>query len=99
MANLSCEEGLRLHIRALGRNGARFMARLGRNSERLEDRRAVLKLTFADRLRYMRNEGFRTADLSLPFNFLGGIHGSENQSARPKGFEPLTPRFVGWEDF
>jgi site-specific DNA recombinase len=64
------------------------------NSERLEDRRAVLKLTFADRLRYMRNEGFRTAKLSLPFNVMGGILGGENKMARPKGFEPLTPRFV-----
>jgi site-specific DNA recombinase len=36
------------------------------SSERLVDRRAVLKLTFAERLRYKRNEGSRTPDLSLP---------------------------------
>ncbi len=64
-------------------------------SERLEDRRAVLKLTFADRLRYMRNEGFRTAKLSLPFNVMGGILGSENQMAHPTGFEPVTFAFGG----
>ena len=32
------------------------------SSERLEDRRAMLKLTFAERLRYKRNEGFRASD-------------------------------------
>ena len=42
-------------------------------SERLEDKRAVLKLAFADRLAYARNEGFRTANLALPFNVLGGF--------------------------
>jgi site-specific DNA recombinase len=30
-------------------------------SDRLEDKRAVLKLTFSDRLAYVQNEGFRTA--------------------------------------
>ena len=53
------------------------------NSERLEDRRAVLKLTFADKLRYMRNEGFRTASLSLPFNVLGKICGVDGGMAHP----------------
>jgi site-specific DNA recombinase len=66
------------------------------NSERLEERRTVLKLVFADRLRYGRESGFRTANLSLPFNILGKICGGRNQMARPKGFEPLTPRFVVW---
>ena len=36
-------------------------------SERLEHKEAVLKLAFADRLTYVRNEGFRTPDLALPF--------------------------------
>ena len=63
---------------------------------RLEDRQAVLKLTFADRLRYKRGEGFRTANLSLPFKVLDGFLSGENGMARPKGFEPLTPRFVVW---
>lgn len=57
-------------------------------SERLEDRRAVLKLAFARPLHYVRNEGFRTADLSLPFKVLGGVLGGENKMARPGGFEP-----------
>ena len=64
------------------------------SSGRLDDRRAVLKLAFADRLKYTRENGFRTADLSLPFKVLGAFAGSKSQMARPKGFEPLTPRFV-----
>ena len=64
------------------------------SSDRLEDRRAVLKLAFAERLRYKRNEGFRTANLSLPFKVLGSFLGGESEMARSKRFELLTPRFV-----
>lgn len=39
-------------------------------SERLEDKRTVLKLAFTDRLVYVRNEGFRTPSFSLPFKAL-----------------------------
>ena len=63
-------------------------------SDRLEDRKAVLKLTFTDQLRYKRGEGFRTANLSLPFKVLGDVSAHKKEMARPKGFEPLTPRFV-----
>ena len=38
-------------------------------SDRIEDKRAVLKLTFAERLAYTRGEGFRTALTSSPFGF------------------------------
>ncbi len=60
-----------------------------------EHRRTVLKLTFAERLRYARNEGFRTAELSLPFKVLGRITGAESEMAHPKGFEPLAFAFGG----
>jgi hypothetical protein len=40
------------------------------DSERLEDERVVLKLAFVDQLAYVRNEGFRTAVLALPFKVL-----------------------------
>ena len=63
------------------------------SSERLEDRRAVLKLAFAERLSYKRNEGFRTANLSLPFKVLAGFLPGQNEMARPEGFEPPTLRF------
>ncbi len=39
-------------------------------SERLEDKKTVLKLTFANHLVYCREKGFRTAKLSLPFKVL-----------------------------
>ncbi|WP_371347239.1 hypothetical protein [Ancylobacter sp. IITR112] len=52
------------------------------DSGRLEDRRAVLKLAFAERLRYMRKTGFRTADLSLPFKVLGAFGRAESEMAR-----------------
>lgn len=42
-------------------------------SDRLEDKRMVLKLVFADRLTYVRNSGFRTATLSLPFKVLSDL--------------------------
>lgn len=60
------------------------------SSGQLEDKRAVLKLTFASRLRYGRGEGFRTTDLSLPFKLLGGFSGDEKTMVRPEGFEPPT---------
>ncbi|MEM6712823.1 MAG: recombinase family protein [Pseudomonadota bacterium] len=60
-------------------------------SERLEDRRTVLKLTFADRLSYSRNEGFRTPDLSLPFRQLGVDCGLKNKMAHRGRFELPTP--------
>ena len=50
-------------------------------SERLEDKQTVLKLAFADRLRYTRREGFRTADLSLPFKAMAMISGAKEGMA------------------
>ncbi|MEW8072637.1 MAG: recombinase family protein [Candidatus Thiodiazotropha sp.] len=57
----------------------------------MEDRHAVLKLTFADRLAYVRGEGFRTPKTTLPFKALAGFSGGESKMARPEGFEPPTP--------
>lgn len=59
-------------------------------SGKLENRRTVLKLAFADRLCYARETGFRTANLSLPFRVLGALGDGENGMARPKRFELLT---------
>lgn len=52
---------------------------------RLQDRRTVLKLAFAERLVYSRNEGFRTAQLSMPFKMLCSDFGAENKMARRPG--------------
>jgi site-specific DNA recombinase len=62
---------------------------------RLEDRRAVLKLTFANRLEYVRGSGLRTANLTLPFRMLGASEIGENTMAHPVGFEPTTFAFGG----
>lgn len=51
-------------------------------SERLEDRRAALKIAFARRLRYRRGGGFRTADLSLPFRRIDQFSGDDLKMAR-----------------
>lgn len=64
------------------------------DSERLEDKRAVLKLAFVDQLAYVRNEGFRTANLALPFKVLADFSSSKSKMARPKRFELLTFWFV-----
>ena len=59
-------------------------------SDRIEDKRAVLKLTFAERLAYCRNEGFRTAVTSSPFSFFLTLQKGEEGMVRPEGFEPPT---------
>ena len=65
-------------------------------SDRLEDRRTVLKLTFSERLAYKCKEGFRTAQLSMPFNILAGILSGKMEMVRPTGFEPVAPRLGIW---
>lgn len=57
-------------------------------SRRLEDKHLVLKLTFADRLRYCRNQGFRTPETTLPFKALDNIKQGKCDMAERAGFEP-----------
>ena len=59
-------------------------------------RRLVLRLTFSERLRYCPENGFRTPKTALPFKVLDSFRDGGEKMARPKGFEPLTPRFVVW---
>nr|GGI02038.1 hypothetical protein GCM10011355_34100 [Aquisalinus luteolus] len=65
------------------------------DSERLADKRMVLKLTFSERLAYHREKGFSNPKTSLPFKVLQEIcmHGKE--MAHPRGFEPLASAFGG----
>ena len=65
------------------------------HSDKLEDRRAVLKLVFAERLTYVRGEGYRTAKISMPFKLIGGIDMAEKGMVRPTGIEPVTPCLEG----
>jgi hypothetical protein len=43
----------------------------------------VLKLAFGDRLTYVRNEGFRTPDLALPFKVLADLKSPKKQIGAP----------------
>ena len=63
-------------------------------SERMEDKRAALKLTFPNQLRYHREKGFRTPETSLPFKMLGSDFSNLAVMARPERFERPTLRFV-----
>jgi len=52
-------------------------------SERLEDKRALLKLAFSDSLVYTRNEGLKTPSVSLPFKVLESFREGKSVMARP----------------
>ena len=58
------------------------------NSDRIEDKRAVLKLVFADRLAYCRKTGVRTAKNHLALQGLSSFFDHEVQVAERQGFEP-----------
>lgn len=60
-------------------------------SGRLDLQRLVLKLVFLRPVAYHRNEGFRTAQTSVPFTLLGQ-NGPEGKMARPAGLEPAASR-------
>ena len=63
------------------------------HSPRIEDRRAVLKLVFAEKLPYVRGDGYRTAKISTPFKMLGDMNMSEKIMVPGTGIEPVTRGF------
>ncbi len=67
-------------------------------SDRIEDKRTVLKLAFSERLAYCRNSGFRTPKTAMPFNTLGGNQMQLCEMAERQGFEPWVPQ-RGTTDF
>ena len=62
------------------------------SSDRLEDKRAVLRLAFVERIAYARNEGFRTANFSLPFKVLSEVFDGKSKMVGLAGLEPATNR-------
>ncbi|WP_427792975.1 recombinase family protein [Brevundimonas diminuta] len=54
-------------------------------------RRMVLKLAFADRVTYLRGEGFKTVDTALPFKMLGQFQAGIKEMVDATGIEPVTP--------
>ena len=53
----------------------------------------MLKLAFVNRPAYVRNEGFRTVELALPFKGLESFRNPKMQMARPERFELPTTWF------
>lgn len=48
-------------------------------SNKLEDKRAVLKMLFASRISYQRGTGFRTAKTTIPFSIFNGLDSSDSE--------------------
>jgi site-specific DNA recombinase len=61
----------------------------------LVQQRTVLKLAFVERLQYKRNEGLRTANLTLPFKALASFSDCEEEMVHPARFELTTSAFGG----
>ncbi|RDJ21098.1 recombinase [Bosea caraganae] len=57
-------------------------------SGQIEDQRMVLRLAFAGRIAYLPNEGFRTADLALPFKALASLRDGKKDLVGRAGLEP-----------
>ena len=67
-------------------------------SKRFEDKQTVLKLAFADRLRYSRETGLRAANLSFPFKVISALAGGDLEMARLEG-ETSNALFEVLEDW
>lgn len=55
----------------------------------LADRRAVLRLVFSEKLPYKRGSGYRTAQVTVPFRFLG-VPDMQEELVEQNGIEPST---------
>lgn len=56
-----------------------------------EHKRMLLRIGFADKLTYVRNEGFRTAEIAQPFRALRHFANDNCGMVEVSGIEPLTP--------
>jgi site-specific DNA recombinase len=56
----------------------------------LEHRRTLLRLAFPGRVAFCRIEGFRTAEIALPFRVLGQLGAPKCKLVGPPGLEPGT---------
>ena len=57
-------------------------------SDHYPHKRIVLKLAFAERLKYHRERGFRTTLTSSPFTLFSSLKGGEGEMVRTAGLEP-----------
>jgi site-specific DNA recombinase len=60
------------------------------HSDRIEDRRALLRLVFTERLVYARRAGYRTAKISMPFKLSGEESLRHSGVVEPRRIELLT---------
>ncbi len=60
------------------------------DSGRYELRRILLRLAFADRMTYCRENGYRTPDLALPYKALNGLHDQKYKMVPPERLELPT---------
>lgn len=65
----------------------------------LADKRAALKLTFEGRIRYNREEGFRTAETAIPFSIFNGLDGLESDDSEMVPQAGLEPACLSALDF
>ncbi len=61
------------------------------DSGRLDMKRLVLRLAFAERLPYYRNQGFRTPEMTLPFKALRGIQRGKLKWRAEEDSNPRPP--------
>ena len=57
-------------------------------SDNYAHKRLVLRLAFPSTLPYCRNEGFRTAETTLPFKYLSGFCAGNSRMVGDPGIEP-----------
>ena len=50
----------------------------------------TLRLVFADKIPYHPKEGYRTAEIALPFRVLSDFERGKSEMVRPTGVEPVT---------
>lgn len=62
------------------------------DSGNLVFKRTVLRLVFAEPLRYSLESGYRTANTTFPFKVLANISMSNGEMVGPEGLEPPTKR-------
>jgi site-specific DNA recombinase len=60
-------------------------------SDRLEDKRAVLKLAFASRITYHRDTGYRTPEITIPFSIFNEL---EDEDSDESGMVPEEDKQV-----
>ena len=53
-----------------------------------EQKRMLLRMAFTDKLTYIRNQGFRTAAIALPFSLMREIANDNSEMVRSRGLEP-----------